>query len=220
MRQTKAVEDSFQAFLVNEAHFTGVEEYPIIPRDMISRHTPKKIIPFSKAINYQGNLEDTFICTYSPDKTFERIKRAPVRYVNFFRRTAGLIGFDFSVHSNMPVVKQKGIMFDNLALTYYYGSRGIPIIPNLRCGIDELFPEFAEAIPKKSLVAIGTHGFCDTVREQCEWYCFIERVISLLQPSEIVVYGSLRGKIFDDFKNIQKFVFFTPWINAHRKGVR
>ena len=83
-------------------------------------------MPFSKAITYRGDLHDTFIGFYSPDDTFERVRRNPKRYLSFFKRTAGIIGPDFSIHSDMPIIKQKSQINDNLSLTYYYGSQGIP----------------------------------------------------------------------------------------------
>lgn len=219
-RAIGTVKDSFQAFLVEHAHFTRIEEYPILQPEMISKVLPLTIMPFSKAINYHGDLTRTFICTYSPDDSFERIRRDPRKYVHFFQRTAGIIGFDFSVHSDMPVIKQKSQMNDNLALTYYYGSNGIPVIPNLRCGINELLPEYLSAIPKKELVAVGTHGFCTKAEEKCEWYCFLETIISELEPSAIIVYGSLNGKMFAPLIKEKEFIFYEPWITQRRKEAK
>lgn len=65
------VKDSFQAFLVQGANFTKNEEYPIIKRDMVPNHPPRKIMPFSKAITYRGDLSDYCIYFYSMDETFE-----------------------------------------------------------------------------------------------------------------------------------------------------
>lgn len=214
------VPDSFQAFLVSGAQFTAQEEYPIIPESFVSTVVPKKVMPFSKAITYQGDLRDAFIAFYSPDDTFERVRRFPKRYVSFFQRTAGIIGPDYSIHSDMPVIKQKAQINDNLSLTYYYGSQGIPVIPNLRCGIDELLPEFLSAIPRNSIVAIGTHGFVHQKQEQCEWFCFIEQFCKTLEPSGIVVYGSLTGKMFDGLKENHSFFFYDPWISQRVKEVR
>ena len=194
----EVVPDSFQSFLVNGANFTDREEYPIIPQRFVSSAIPQKIMPFNKAITFRGDLHDTFISFYSPDETFERVRRTPKRYLSFFQRTAGLIGPDFSIHSDMPLIKQKSQINDNLSLTYYYGSQGIPIIPNLRCGTDELLPEFLAAIPCHRLVAIGTHGFVHQKHEQCEWYCFIESFCEKLKPAGIIVYGTLRNKMFEE----------------------
>lgn len=217
VRLYDAVEDSFQAFLVEGAFFTRNEEYPILREDMVSSNIPKKIMPFSKAITFQGDLCDTFICFFSPDKTFERVRRNPRKYLHFFKRTAGIIGFDFSIHDDMPMIKQKTQINENLSLTFFYGNQGIPVIPNVRCGVDELLPEFLEAIPKHSMIAIGTHGFCKAIREQCEWYCFLERIIKELEPRTIVVYGTLNGKMFDGLKECANFVFFDSWISQRYK---
>ena len=215
----KEVADEFQAYLVQDASFTSKEEYPILRKDMISTTPPKRILPFSKAINSKEDLSDTFICTFSPDNTFKRVLHNPKRYVDFFKRTAGLLGFDFSIHSDMPIIKQKKCIDDNLSLTYFYGNQGIPIIPNLRCGIDELLPEFLETIPHKSMVAIGTHGFIKYKYEKYEWYCFLNNIIPILNPSTIIVYGSLKGKLFDEIKKDVRIIEYEPWSTSRRKGV-
>lgn len=215
--KSEPVNDSFQAFLVSNAKFTATEEYPIISKDMVAQTVPQKVIPFSKAINYRGDLTDTFICTYEADSLFERVRKNPRKYLHFFERTAGLIGFDYSIHTDMPIIKQKTQINDNLSLTYYFGENGIPIIPNIRCGVEELLPEFISAIPKHSLIAIGVHGFIKYRFEKYEWYCFLEKVLQELEPSAVVVYGALNDVIFDTFKEKYKFFFYTPWIYNHGK---
>ena len=212
------VEDSFQAFLVEGASFTLKEEYPIISDWMIPKVPPKEIMPFDKALNYRGDLSNVYVCTYARDCTFERVRRNPKKYLNFFKRCAGIIGFDFSVHSDMPVVKQKSQMNDNLSLSYFFGKQGIKNIPNVRYGIDELADEFLSAIPKHSLIAIGTHGFIKETYQKAEWYCFLEKVIEILQPTGIVVYGKLSGRVFDNFNKKCNFYYYEPWIYSDRKN--
>lgn len=215
--ENNIVEDSFQAFLVEGANFTENEEYPIIEDWMIPQEPPKKIMPFDKALNYRGDLRDVYVCTYARDCTFERVRRNPQVYLDFFNRCGGLIGFDFSVHTDMPIVKQKSQMNDNLSLTYYYGNHNNKVIPNIRFGIDELADEFLAAIPKHSLIAIGTHGFIKETYKKAEWYCFLEKIIDTLEPLGIVVYGNLSGHIFDEFENKCKFYYYEPWIYSNRK---
>lgn len=213
------VPDSFQAFLIDGAELTSKEQYPILRADMVPSSPPMKILPFSKAITYRGDLHDTYICTFSPDSSFERVRRNPKRYLEFFKRTAGIIGFDYSIHVDMPVIKQKQQINDNLSLSYYYGDHGINVIPNLRCGIDSLLPEFLEAIPKQHIVAIGTHGFCKEISEKCEWRCFLDQVLPKLEPPTIVTYGSLTGSVFDDLRDKYNFVFYEPWITERSREV-
>lgn len=215
--ENNEVEDSFQAFLVDGANFTENEEYPILEDWMIPNNPPKRIMPFDKALNYQGDLCDVYICTYARDCTFERVRKNPKLYLRFFKRCAGIIGFDYSIHSDMPIVKQKSQMNDNLSLSYYYGKQGIKLIPNIRYGIDELAGEFLSAIPKHSLIAIGTHGFIKEIPQKAEWYCFLDKIINDLKPIGIIVYGKLSGHVFDEFKDRCKFYYYEPWIYSNRK---
>ena len=215
--ENDVVEDSFQAFLVEGANFTEIEEYPIIEDWMIPEVPPKKIMPFDKALKYKGDLSDVYVCTYVRDCTFERVRRYTKKYLKFFKRCAGLIGFDYSIHSDMPIVKQKAQMNDNLSLSFYYGKQGNNLIPNIRYGIDELADEFLSAIPKHTLIAVGTHGFIKEKYKKAEWYCFLEKIISALEPSGIIVYGKLSGNIFKGFEEKCKFYYYEPWIYSNRK---
>lgn len=63
-RVDRIVHDSFQAYLVDGANFTQNEEYPIIPVNFVSKEIPQDIIPFSKAINYRGDLSNKYICFF------------------------------------------------------------------------------------------------------------------------------------------------------------
>ena len=215
--KNNVIEDSFQSFLVEGASFTEREEYPIIPESFVSKEVPKTIMPFDKAYNSNKDLSDVFICTYARDYTFERIRRNPKRYLDFFKKCAGLIGFDFSIHTDMPFVKQKAQMNDNLSLTYYYGLNGISIIPNVRCGADCLANDYLSAIPKNSLISVGTHGFIKERRQKAEWFCFLEKVINKLNPSGIIVYGSLSGNVFNCFKDECNIYCYDPWIKSDRR---
>lgn len=211
------VTDSFQAFLVDDANFTEVEEYPIIEDWMIPTIPPKQILTFNEAIAYKGDLSETYICFYAQDPTFERMRRNPKKYVDFFKRCAGIIGFDFSIHTDMPIIKQKSQMNDNLSLTYYYGKQGIRVIPNIRCGFNDLLPEFLNSIPKNSLIAVGTYGFIKETYKKYEWFCFLEEIIRTLNPSGIIVYGTLNGDLFDSLKEKNKFYYYDSWSTRRRK---
>ena len=83
--------------------------------------------------------------------------------------------------------------------------------------IDELADEFLSAIPKHTLIAVGTHGFIKETYKKAEWYCFLEKIISTLEPSGIIVYGKLSGNIFKDFEEKCKFYYYEPWIYSNRK---
>ena len=209
--------NEFFSFIDDEAFFTFDENYPVIEDWMVSPTPPKKIIPFDKALKFRGDLSEYFICTYSNDKTFERVRQNPKRYLSFFKRCAGIIGFDFSVGGLMPIAKQKGQMCDNLALTYYYAKHNIPVIPNLRCDKGELLDEYLEAFPEHTLLAVGVHGSIKEYALKVNWWCFLDTIIKKLKPTGIIVYGPLKGKMFEELKKRCPFYIYEPWTNSRKK---
>lgn len=214
----KDVEDSFKAFLIENAELTDSEGYPIIRSEMISDQPPIKIVTFKESLKIpKENRSECYVCTYSPDKTFLRVLNNPKRYVNYFKQFAGIIGFDYSVHSDMPPIIQKQQMNNNLSLTYYYGNNGISIIPNIRTGSNYISKEFYDAIPKGTLVAVGTHGFIKNNTQRYEWYYCLREIIDKLNPSGIIVYGTLRGKLFDKIKKMVPLYQYDTWVEKKYK---
>lgn len=215
---TKKVEDSFKAFLIENAYLTKREGYPIITKNMISTELPKEIITFKESLNIPKEKRKNFyVCTYTPDKTFLRILNNPKRYINYFKQFAGIIGFDYSIHSDMPPITQKEQINNNLKLSYFFGYNGIKIIPNIRTGSNFTTNEFYEAIPKNTLVAIGTHGFIKTRVQKYEWLYCIKEIINKLEPSGIIVYGTLNGKLFDEIKQTIPIYQYDTWAEKRKK---
>ena len=213
------VEDSFQAFLVEGANFTKEEEYPIIREDMVPKCPPTKVMPFSKAITFQGDLSDYFIYFYSPDGTFERVRRNPKKYLHFFKRCKGIIGFDFSVHTDMPIVKQKAQLNDNLSLSFYFGNNGVPLYPNARGGSDCLNKEYLNAFPKHTYIALGVHGFIKLKEQKHEWRLWIATLIENLEPLGFIVVGHLPQDIIDEYRGKTEFYLFDSFIEERNKEV-
>jgi len=214
----KEIVDSFKAFLIEKAELTGSEGYPIIRKDMISNQLPIDIITFKESLKVPMDKRNNYyICTFSPDKTFMRVLNYPKRYLKYFQQFAGIIGFDFSVHSDMPPVIQKQQMNNNLSLTYYYGNNGVLTIPNIRTGSNYISQEFYEAIPHNTLVAVGTHGFIKNNTQKYEWYYSLREIINKLNPSGIIVYGTLRGKLFDRIKEMVPIYQYDSWADKKYK---
>lgn len=214
------VKDSFQAFLVEGAQFTNNEGYPILEEWMISKEIPKNIVTFKESLKIKDleKCKNYFVCFYSPDEDFQRVRRNPKRYISYFKKFKGIIGFDYSVHYDQPPIKQKSQMNDNLSLMYYYGMNGIKIIPNIRWGLDEFSDEYLDAIPKNNLIAIGTHGFIHFKFQKYSYYVRLNKSIKILNPSGIVVYGTLNGKVFDDLKELVPIYTYDTWAEKRQKG--
>lgn len=213
----KEVEDSFGAFLVENAEFTEVEEYPILPQSFVANDAPNKVMPFFEAIASKEDLSNVFVYFNCADKTFERVRRYPKKYLPFFKRTAGIVGFDFSVYCDMPLIKQKAQLNDNLSLTYYYGKNGIPIIPFVRLGSDCTIEDYLTAFPKNSIIAIGPHGFIKRKFQKYEMYWELQTIVEKLHPKEIVVIGHMDKWIYEKYLDHISFSFYDTVIDLRNE---
>lgn len=218
-KKKKRVKDVFKAYLTVGAERTPIEEYPIIPIWMIPTEVGNiKVIPFSKWKDVRKHIDEYYICFYCDDDKFLSVLNNPQKYVRLFRRAKGIIGFDYSVYSDMPVYKQKAQMGRNLSLTFYYGMLNIKIIPNVRFGIDVTREDFLKAIPKNSVIAIGSYGCVHTKDEQKRYRNFLEGILSELEPRYIVVYGAMPMEVFGQYLDKYSFVQCEA-VTGHDKEV-
>ena len=189
-KKQKCVRDEFKAYLVEGARFTTSEQYPIIEKWMIPNVKEIKVVPFNR-IDGVSNLEDYYICFYCRDKDFKKILNNPRQYLKLFRRAKGLIGFDYSVYSDM---------------------RNIPVIPNIRYGNEPTRDEFLAAIPKNSVIAIGSYGCVRSNEEKKVFKAFLSDILFALEPKMVVVYGTMPDDVFGDFIDQYTFIRCPAYI--------
>lgn len=120
----------------------------------------------------------------------------------------------------MPLVVQKSQILLNLACTYYYGSKEIKIIPNVRLGDNRTLSSL-EAYPKRTLIAIGTHGFTKLLENRHVFAEQVNKIVDELEPAGICVYGSASDGIFGYAKSkgipIYQYDSYTMKENAKDK---
>ncbi len=221
----KKQKDNFKAFLTEGASYTEIEQYPIIEEWMI----PEKIddvfdaVPLDRLSEIK-NIKEWYVCPYCCDEDLLKIYRNPWKYVNTLRRAKAVLGFDLSPHSDMPYLKQKNQMYDNLAITYYMGKRHVKIIPNVRYGCRHVADDYLKAFPHHRLISIGTYGCVKTVQEKRIYYDFLCRTLPELEPSGITVYGSMPKDVFSDFVedyrfyHMMEYIKRIPFENSNQRG--
>ena len=186
--------DVYLAYLIDGANRTKTDEYPIIERWMVATEPPKEIIQWDRRQD-TVDYSTTSIAFYCNDYTFTPILRNPKKYIDKLNKYYCVIGMDASPFDNMPLVLQKYQIYLNLAITYYYGSLGMKVIPNVRLGDDRTISSL-EAYPKHTLIAIGTHGFTKKLDNRYIFADQVMRVIDELEPTGICVYGPVSDEIF------------------------
>ncbi len=192
--KTPYLRDVYLAYLITNARRTNTDEYPIIEAWMVATEPPKEIIQWDRRKD-AINPKETGISFYCNDVGFQPILGNPKNYVEKLKQYQCLIGLDASPYDNMPIVVQKSQIFLNLACTYYFGSQGIKIIPNVRLG-DYRTLSSLEAYPKHTLIAIGTNGFVKRLDNRNLFAEQVQKIVDELEPTGICVYGSDLDEIF------------------------
>ena len=191
---TPYLRDVYLAYLITNARRTQTDEYPIIEAWMVATEPPKEIIQWDRRGD-TTNPQDTAISFYCQDPGFQPILNNPKKYVDKLKQYQCVVGLDASPYDNMPLVVQKSQIYLNLACTYYYGSKGIKIIPNVRLGDNRTLSSL-EAYPRHTLIAIGTHGFTKLLENRHIFVEQVNKIVDELEPAGICVYGPASDEIF------------------------
>ncbi len=186
--------DVYLAKLIDGARRTKIDEYPMIEPWMVAKNLPKEIVQWNQRKACK-NLAETALSFYSEDSTFNAVLSDPERYLDICRQYACVIGTDASPYDNMPLVVQKSQIFLNLAITYFYGRRGIKVIPNVRLG-DMRTSSSLEAYPKNTLISIGTNGFTKELANRQVFADEVSQIVDCLEPSAIIAYGPAPDWLF------------------------
>lgn len=207
MRHTKApyVRDVYLGYLIQGARRTSKEGYPIIEPWMVAKKPPQDIVQWDKrsTVSEKARYAISFYCK---DQYFSSLQCNPKKYIKEVQEYECVIGMDASPFDNMPPVVQKSQIYDNLAITYYYGRQGIPIIPNVRVGTDCTIDSL-EAYPQDTLIAIGSNGFTRELFNRGIFREQIAIVIEIIKPSGIVVYGPVSQVVFSSAKEANIPIF-------------
>lgn len=189
------IRDVFQAELTKDAERTYPDGYPIIEPWMVATAPPKELFQWDRRRDVKAP-ENSGMSFYCNDPGFIPILNNPQGYVEKLRKYECIVGIDPSPYDNMPLVVQKSQIFNNLAITYFYGKNGLKVIPNVRLGDMGTLSALA-AYPKHTLIAIGTNGFMLRKDNRALFTDQVTVTVNVLEPSGIIVYGPAYDDVFN-----------------------
>ncbi len=190
----RSCRDVFNAFLVTYATYAGMFEFPCITAIY---DIPNLLIAFSKALS--STNFDQWVHFFEDDYLFERIWRNPKKYLAVLSRFNGVILPDFSLYRDMPLVMQLWNIYRSRAIGHWLQRNGIKVIPNIRFGDRRTYRICCDGIEKHGVIAVGSHGNLKHKTDREIFLQGLDAVISYLQPSAIIIYGSVPEKYFEKY---------------------
>ena len=203
--------DIWNAFMAEGASF-GKYDIPLcpttakdIPKDMITWEEAREIHRKHISKKEKNYFEDVYINWYIDDYKFDSSRGIWHDYtfaLSVIKHFAGIITPDFSTYQDFPFSIKIYATYRMRTFGYWIGKHGINVINNVRWGTADSFEYCFEGIPQNSIISIGTVGggprkLID--RDRFEFGLF--KMVDILQPHTILIYGSSIGKCFDILRN-------------------
>lgn len=203
--------DIWNAFMTEGASF-GKYDIPLcpttakdIPKDMITWEEAREIHRKHISKKEKNYFEDVYINWYIDDYKFDSSRGIWHDYtfaLSVIKHFAGIITPDFSTYQDFPFSIKIYATYRMRTFGYWIGKHGINVINNVRWGTADSFEYCFEGIPQNSIISIGTVGggprkLID--RDRFEFGLF--KMVDILQPHTILVYGFSIGKCFDILRN-------------------
>ena len=221
-KQKAVLDDGCCPELVAGAEFDLPLGIPIIkaPGKII---IPPGITPFSERDRTPSYNEA--IGFYEMDVNFAEVLRAPQNYIDDFSRFAALISPDCSLYRDAPPAVQLTNVYRNRAIGSYYQRHGQYVIPHIRWGNEytytaKYFPEKIAFLgaEKRSIVAVGTYGCFKTREDKYYFSAGLDAMMETLEPTVILVYGSMPEKMFGQYMKYARFIQYPDWTTRMHGG--
>ena len=158
-------------------------------------------------MNSNYNNYDCWVCFYELDYLFIRFWNNPKRYLNKLRKFKGVISCDFSLYANMPLVMQKYHIYMGRALANWLIKNDIKVIPNVRLGDERTYKFGFDGLFKGDVISIGTIGTTKRLEERKLIVNAIRKTMEVLEPTDIVIYGSLPKEIEKEYPEVNFHIY-------------
>ncbi len=207
----KGCKDIWNAFMTDSATYEN--DIPICPT---TGETPESIINWEEAVNiykkeitsnhrdFKCNSYITFnLDDYKFDKGKYDIWNYPARALKIIKHFAGIITPDFSTYIDMPEPIKYYNTFRMRAFGFWCTRCGIKVINNVRWDFTNEYSYCFCGIPKNSIVLIGTVASNLRVKENHFMFrAGLLKMVEVLKPKIILVYGSSHYAFFDEVKKM------------------
>lgn len=167
---------------------------PRVSKATLPTDTPARVIGFNEARTcaHPGRVGVHF---FLDDYQFERVWRAPGKYVNLLRSFPVVLGPDFSVYTDYPEPLQRWNHYRNQLLTAWLQTQGVCIIPTAGWSDPASFAWCFDGMPEGGAVAVSTVGCLIHKQATAAFMAGFDEMLRRLSPEVVIVYGKVTPEI-------------------------
>ena len=180
--------DVMKEFLIYGSELTEMG-FPILPAVQV---TPSGTIDFRGGLNRSFKGHHNTSCNfYIDDEKFNCAYSTPDKYLNYLKLFQCVLGLDFSIDTQMPLVMQYWNKYRSMALDWYLTLNGITVIPNVNIIPYEGREWLLDGLPKRSTVCCSTIGKNQS-EEAAEEFCLgFYDMCNRLEPTRVIIVGKI-----------------------------
>lgn len=208
--------DNFLFSIFSELEFVGKYSMP-----KIEPLTDSKILNLL-TFNYAKTClspAQYHLCFYIDDYQFERLWNEPQKYLYLLEQFKGLIGPDFSMYRDFPVILSIYNCWRNKVLTAYWQKLGLEVIPNVSWSDESSYDWCFDGLPKNSILAVSTNGVLKDKVAKVLFLAGFKEMKRRLQPLKVVIVGSVPEELENE-PNLIKFESYSSLFGTENKQLK
>lgn len=208
--------DNFLFSIFSELQFVGKYSMPKI--EPITDAKILNLLTFNYAKTCLSPAQ-YHLCFYIDDYQFERLWNEPQKYLYLLEQFKGLIGPDFSMYRDFPVILNIYNCWRNKVLTAYWQKLGLEVIPNVSWSDESSYDWCFDGLPKNSILAVSTNGVLKDKVAKAMFIAGFREMKRRLQPIKVVIVGSI-PKELEDEPNLIKFESYSSLFGTENKQLK
>ena len=178
--------DVFHAWMAQGAEYAGPLDMPVLAPVYVA---PEKLIALSDLKRSSRTHPQAFVHCFEDDDILERFWNRPQRYLGIMRRAQGVVGLDYSVSYDFPTPLKIYNYYRNNLSTYWLQHQGLIVVPQARCEPWNC-EEVLAGHPRRSTIAIGARSMVRRIGDRAVLKASVECIVDILEPTNILWYGS------------------------------
>lgn len=176
---------NIQNFQLGHFEGRGIYDFPAIAGTTAIK-IPDGFIGFGERIKDYATHGCHF---FLDDYRIQRVWNNPLKYVEMLRRYAFVLSPDFSLYVDYPVALS---IYNNYRKNWcarFWQENGIQVIPTIRWMYEDSYDWCFDGAPVHSVVAVSSCGICNDVKMIDMFLKGYNRMIEVLEPTQILWFG-------------------------------
>ena len=183
---------------VNSRTYPSSNKYGI-PDILNTPFVPEGLVPYDTQVKRKyAQVRGKYVHFFLDDHKFEPLWNRPIKTLPPIQFMGQAISPDYSISSEYPLIVNLWQVYRSRWLTRYWQENNIDVIPNVTWLDEESFEYCFLGIPKGCTVAVGTVGVNSKEKKE-QFKKGFEKMIEVIQPKAIVVYGETRPVEFENY---------------------